>query len=351
MSKNANLHRAKKNKKDEFYTQIDDISAEMIHYEQHFKGKTIYMNCDDPSWSNFWRYFHLNFVRLGLKKIISTHYEYENVSTYKMEYEGGNDADFKVGVRTNLEKNGDFRSSECIEILKESDIIITNPPFSLFREFVSLLMKYDKKFIIIGNQNAITYKEIFPLIKENKLWLGFGFKGNVGFFGSPYQDIAKASQHKEGLIRVSGVMWFTNLDHSKKHKLLETSYYYSKRDSLYPDLYPKYDNYDAINVDKVSEIPMDYNGIMGVPITFLDKYNPKQFEIIGLSSKDNCKDVPRLHNNTYYNGYIRGKVVTRVESNMPLLLGNIAGGTKCTKQGFPDIYQLYWRMFIRRKII
>ena len=173
MAKNTSLHVAKNAKKDEFYTQLEDINAEMVHYENQFKGKTVLMNCDDPKWSNFWRYFHIEFERLGLKKIIATHYEYGDVSSYKMEYTGGNDADIKAGIKTDLISNGDFRSPECIEILKEADIVVSNPPFSLFKIYLALLMEYHKKFIIWGNNNAITYKEVFPLIRDNKMWLGY----------------------------------------------------------------------------------------------------------------------------------------------------------------------------------
>lgn len=173
---------------------------------------------------------------------------------------------------------GDFRSEESIALLKQADIVVTNPPFSMFREYVAQLMDYDKKFIIIGHQNALTYKEIFPLIKDNKMWLGFGFKGSVGFFHSMYKDIAKSSQHKEGMIRVSGVQWFTNLDIQKRHEILDLYKEYN------PEDYPKYDNYNAINVNKTADIPCNYDGVMGVPITFLDKYNPEQFEIFGLSA-------------------------------------------------------------------
>lgn len=267
MGKNNNLHKAKKNKNDEFYTQIEDINAEMVNYEQHFKGKTILMNCDDPTWSNFWRYFHIEFERLGLKKIISTHYEEGEVSTYKLEYTGGNDADFEVGVRTDLEQNGDFRSPECIELLKEADIVITNPPFSLAREYLACLVEYEKNFLIVGDMNWITYKEVFPLLKDNRIWLG---NCSVKEFIQPDGTTKKFGNK----------LWFTNLDHKKRHERIDTPYLYSKRDTLYPDLYPKYDNYDAINVDKTNEIPMDYDGIMGVPITFMDKYCPEQFEIL-----------------------------------------------------------------------
>ena len=278
-----NQQEAKKNKKDEFYTQLPDIEHELNHYREHLKGKVIFCNCDDPELSNFWKFFHLNFEKLGIKKLISTHFVYEDIfqkgETYKLEYEGGNDSDIMVGVKTILIENGDFRSKECVEILEKSDIVITNPPFSLFREYVGQLVEHKKKFVIIGHQNAITYKEVFKLIKENKIWLGYGFNGGAAhFINKHYEDYATAGNHKEGMIRVSGVVWFTNLDISKRNEDLILYKKYNKKD------YPKYDNYKAINVDVTKEIPVDYDGVMGVPITFLDKYNPEQFEIIGLAA-------------------------------------------------------------------
>ena len=243
---------------------------------------------------------------------------------------------------------GDFRSDMSIELLKESDIVVTNPPFSLFREYVALLVKYDKQFLIIGNQNGITYKEFFPLIKENKVWLGYGFNGNVGFFRSPYEDNATSSQHQTGKIRVSGVMWFTNIDHPKRHQIfpLVLGYTYYNHE----DMYPKYDNYDAIEISKTNQIPCDYTGIMGVPITFLEYFCPEQFVIMGLSSEDN--DNLRIHSNDYYNGYEWrfGKDKEgrhKISSWMPLLDTPEKGGTLCQKNGKPDLYQLYWRIFIK----
>lgn len=285
---NEQLNNAKNAKKDEFYTQLEDINAEMIHYEEQFKGKTIFMNCDDPTWSNFWRFFHLEFERLGLKKIVSTHYESGEVASYKMEYTGGDDENIEAGIKTDLIQNGDFRSSESIEILKEADIVISNPPFSLFREYVTQLVEYNKKFIILGNVNALTYKEIFPLVKDNKMWFGASIHSGDRKFYVPDDYPLNASGcgiDKDGrkFIRVKGVRWYTNIDYSARHKDLETPYLYAKKDELYPNLYQKYDNYDAINVDKTNEVPMDYDGVMGVPITFFDKYNPDQFEIVGWS--------------------------------------------------------------------
>lgn len=287
MAKNADLSNAKNAKKDEFYTQLKDINAEMIHYEKQFKEKTVLMNCDDPTWSNFWRYFHIEFERLGLKKIIATHYKCDEIASYKMEYEGGDDENFKIGVKTDLTQNGDFRSSECIDLLKEADIVVTNPPFSLFREYITLLMKHGKQFIIIGNVNALTYKEVFPLIKDNKVWFGASIHSGDRKFYVPDDyplSAAGCGTDSDGhrFIRVKGVRWYTNMDYNARHIDLKTTYFYSKKEQLYPELYPKYDNYDAINVDKTAEIPMDYYEAMGVPITYMDKFNPEQFEIIGV---------------------------------------------------------------------
>lgn len=288
MAKNAGLRRADGAKNDEFYTQLSDIERELSHYKEHFKGKTILCNCDDPRISNFFKYFALNFNEFGLKKIISTCYKNQDVDLFTqndcekavyIEYTGNpNDptsTDFSTIEVKELKGDGDFRSQECIELLKQSDIVVTNPPFSLFREYVAQLLKYEKKFIIVGNQNALSYKEIFPLVKDNKLWLGYGFKGGAAhFINTHYQDYAVAGDHKKGMIRVSGVVWFTNLDIKKRHEELVLYKTYS------PEEYPKFDNYDAINVNKTAEIPMDYDGLMGVPITFFDKYNPDQFEVI-----------------------------------------------------------------------
>lgn len=291
MAGNKNLHDANRAPKDEFYTQLTDIENELRHYKEHFKGKTVLCNCDDPRISNFFHYFSYNFEQLGLKKLITTCYKNQNRDLFSenksesaiyLEYTGDKNGDRipnpeEIGVKP-LKGDGDFRSPECIELLKEADIVVTNPPFSLFREYVTQLVENDKKFIIVGHQNAITYKEIFKLIKENQIWLGFGFKGGAGHFFSTYEDTATAGDHKKGMIRVSGVNWFTNLDINKRHEDLILYKTYT------PEEYPKYDNYDAINVNKTADIPMDYAGVMGVPITFLDKYNPEQFEMLGLSA-------------------------------------------------------------------
>ena len=287
MAKNSNLTAAKNAKKDEFYTQLADIENELRHYKAHFRGKTVLCNCDDPRVSNFFHYFAYSFEELGLKRLITTCFKNQDMDLFSqneseraiwLEYTGDKNGNRvpdpeEIGLHE-LKGDGDFRSQECIDLLKQADIVVTNPPFSLFREYVAQLVEYQKKFLIIGNQNAITYKEIFPLIKENKVWLGYGFKGGAAHFISNYDDVATAGDHRVGMIRVSGVVWFTNLEHTKRHEPLILTSYYT------PEAYPKYDNYDAINVDKTSDIPCDYDGVMGVPITFLDKYCPEQFEMV-----------------------------------------------------------------------
>ena len=289
MAKNDNLHKAKDAKNDEFYTRIEDVAEELRHYKKHFAGKVVLCNCDDPTWSAFWRYFHLNFAELGLKKLISTHYD-RTESTYKMEYEGGDDNNVEVGVKTPLEGNGDFRNRECLDLLDESDIVVTNPPFSLFREYVAVLMKHQKKFLILGNMNALTYKEIFPLVRDNQLWYGASIHSGDRKFYVPNDYPLKASgcgvdNNGQKFIRVKGVRWYTNLDYKARHEKLVLWKNYT------PEEYPKYDNYDAINVNKYSEIPCDYDGVMGVPITFIDYYCPEQFEIVAFRKGNDGKDL------------------------------------------------------------
>lgn len=296
---NKNLHKAKLGKKDEFYTQLSDIEKELRHYKKHFKNKVVFCNCDDPRVSNFFHYFSYNFEALGIKKLITTCYKSQSMDLFSendseqaiyLEYTGDKNGNNipdpnEIGIKQ-LKGDGDFRSQECIELLKEADIVVTNPPFSLFREYVAQLMEYDKKFIIIGHQNAISYKEIFKLIKENKMWLGYGFTGGAAhFINTQYEDYASAGDHKEGMIRVSGVHWFTNLDINKRHEDLILYKTYVQTEYL------KYENYDAINIDKTKDIPFDYKGLMGVPITFLDKYNPEQFEIIGLGISNSGLEI------------------------------------------------------------
>ncbi len=332
MGRNKLLGEAKRNKKDEFYTQLSDIEKEVYYYTALFKGKTVLCNCDDPFESNFFKYFALNFNFLGLKKLLATSFVSSQIAGVEFRYEQYGDAEQKVfafgderlqnpskrpykaivttvhdttgdgGVRmldvaelfkngenqlSVLQGSGDFKSEECIELLEEADIVVTNPPFSLFREYVALLEKHKKKYLIIGNKNAITYKEIFPLIKDNKLWTGVTPMTKDMHFIIPqdYLEDIKNSQRTTAvaiengkLLGRSPAIWFTNLDHKKRHEKLRLGNSYD------PALYPKYNNYDAIEVSKTSDIPKDYDGVMGVPITFLDKYCPEQFEIVGTDS-------------------------------------------------------------------
>jgi hypothetical protein len=297
MAKNLNLREANLNKNDEFYTGYDDIRNELIHYSKHFKGKTIYCNCDDHNGiglgtpkSNFIKYLADNFQAFGIKKIIATHYEKDKKSTkYILDKNntGENIICIEDVMEYKLNSDGDFRSEECIELLKQADIVITNPPFSLFREYVAKLIEYKKKFIIIGNKNAITYKDIFSFIKNNKLWTGNTPFGKDLLFDLPdwfAKELISRKKEGSGYRIINGVLkgrsqsvWFTNLDHRRRHEELDTG----KKYKGFEKMYPHYDNFDAINVNKVSEIPTDYNKIMGVPVTFLDKYNPDQFQIIG----------------------------------------------------------------------
>lgn len=290
---NAALGAARAAKKDEFYTQLTDIEKEMRHYESRFKGKVVYCNADDPRVSAFFRYFSLNFERLGLKKLITTCYQSKERDLFSqndsdeavyLEYTGdknGNRVPDPEEIEVvPLTGNGDFRSAECIELLKQADIVVTNPPFSLFREYITQLMEHDKRFIILGNMAAVTYKEVFPFIRDNKLWYGPSIHSGDREFGVPADyplEAAGSRTDAEGnkFIRVKGVRWFTNLDYPQRHEDLPLYRRYT------PDEYPTYANFEAIDVAKATDIPCDYEGIMGVPITFLDKYSPDQFEIIG----------------------------------------------------------------------
>ena len=297
MSGNKNLNQAMKARQDEFYTQKDDIEAELWHYKKHFNDKVVYCNCDDPCdgpmASEFWKFFVRNFNDWGLKKLIATHYERDEKNfSYKIEAGPDKNGQFKfpgTPKRTPIKSNGDFRSDSCIRLLKQADIVVTNPPFSLFREYVAQLIKYNKKFVIIGPRNAITYKEIFPLISSNKIWLGYGFIHSDAYFRLPEKNAADhAAKYaagvynpETGLVHFRNCTWFTNLDITKRHEPIELrgNYYYGNEEK-----YPKYDNYDAIEVSRTDDIPIDYMGVMGVPITFMDKYCPEQFEILGITS-------------------------------------------------------------------
>lgn len=328
MARNSELGAAKTAKKDEFYTQLTDIEKEMRYYRKHFKGKTVLCNCDDPFESNFFKYFVLNFNRLGLKKLIATCYATSPIMGTQLKYGTGDDGQmffsfgesimddypkrpykavvtavydktgdggidmldvaelFESGENelTELQGDGDFRSEECLALLDESDIVVTNPPFSLFREYLAVLMEHEKYFIIIGNVNGITYKEVFPLIMENKIWFGASIHSGDRKFYVPDDyplNAAGCGIDEDGkrFIRVKGVRWYTNLDLKQRHEEMILVKRYD------PELYPHYDNYDAIEVSKTSDIPYDYDGVMGVPITFIDKYSPDQFEIIGMAKR------------------------------------------------------------------
>lgn len=354
-TKNSSLSRAKDAKEDEFYTQLSDIERELKHYKKHFKGKTVYLNCDDPRVSNFFHYFSYNFEKLGLKKLIATCYKSQAMDLFSkneseeaiyLVYEGDKDGNMVPDVSeiraTALQGDGDFRSDECIELLKEADIVVTNPPFSLFREYVAQLMDYKKKFLIVGNQNAISYKEIFALIKDNMLWLGVN-NGDMAFKVPDYYEPRPTrywvDEDGQKWRSLGNAAWFTNLDFAKRH---EDLILYKTYDA---ELYPTYDNYDAIEVSKVADIPMDYDGVMGVPLTFLDKYNPAQFAILGLSgtsypttktygTKERVVDGVRKKSNTGTLGCV-------------IKTDSFGAGTHFDV-GYP-VKGIYRRLFIQRK--
>ncbi len=381
---NSNLRKANKAKKDEFYTQLIDIENESKHYREYFKDKIVLCNCDDPFESNFFKYFAMNFNHLGLKKLICTSYDtspivYTQLSlfddmplkttlnkyrkAYKIEItevldyncDGAvdlSDVEYLLKNKNNtlvrLNGDGDFRSEECVELLKQADVVVTNPPFSLFREYVAQLMEYKKKFLIIGNVNAITYKEIFKLIKSEKIWGGYVFNKTLEFeLPCNYEGEIKNGK-KYG--KVPSITWFTNLP-TRKRK--ETLLLYKK---YTPEEYPTYDNYNAINVDKVSDIPYDYDGYIGVPITFLDKYNPDQFDIVGLlqSSSDELAGIPNLR---YYGDFkemrqdmtYTGALGSKANGN-PVLQGKSKKGNFLYNEETKEyVHSLYARILIRRR--
>jgi len=337
---NKNLHKAKNAKKDEFYTQLSDIEKELKHYKEQFRGKVVYCNCDDPFESHFFKYFAANFNALKLKTLITTSYvrspivggqlplfEVEGLKPsgkepFRIEIKEVSDINRNGAINlddveyllkhdkntaTPLNGNGDFRSTECLKLLKKADIVVTNPPFSLFREYVAQLVEYDKKFLILGDQNAITYKDIFKLIKENKLWLGYDNGGTKWFQVPDGYDITTESRKKivNGVkyFSMGRILWFTNLDTTKRQKKLDLYKKYTLQE------YPTYDNYDAIEVSRVSAIPTDYKGAMGVPVTFIDKYNPDQFEIIWTTDRggDGMLEDIRLPHTRYDAPVVKGK--------------------------------------------
>jgi hypothetical protein len=304
---NTSLGRARIAKEDEFYTQLPDIERELRHYKQHFKGKVVYLNCDDPRVSNFFHYFTYNFEMLELKKVIATCYKSQAVDLFSqndsdqaiwLEYTGDKDDNrvpdlSEIGIK-NLKGDGDFRSEESVELLKQADIVVTNPPFSLFREYVAQLVEYDKKFVIIGPTGAISYKEIFLLLRDNKMWLGNGFlAGNAYFKVSDPGNYAKGVYNPAtGLVKFRNVSWYTNLDIAKRHEEFVAVKPYSPKD------HPKYDNFDAIEVSRLVDVPKDYEKVMGVPVTFLQCHNPDQFDLIGNEYTLNISKG---------RGYVRGK--------------------------------------------
>jgi len=324
MARNATnelLQKAKKSKSDEFYTQLSDIESELKYYKSHFENKVVYCNCDDPQISNFYKYFALNFKELGLKKLIASCYREQVRDLFNPKkdengffYEYTGTLDEKTIPSSNdivyFNGDGDFRSPESIELLKQSDIVVTNPPFSLFREHVAQLVKYKKKFLLIGNINAITYKEIFKLIKENKAWLGINLgRGISGFIVPEYYELygteARIDENGNRIVSPNNCLWLTNLDTSKRHEdIVLTKKYFGNETE-----YPKYDNYDGINVNKTQDIPLDYKGVMGVPITFLHKFNPDQFEIIKFRKGNDEKDLSVNGKCPYFRILIRNKRV------------------------------------------
>lgn len=377
------LDKAKKNKADEFYTQLPDIEAELRHYKDQLRDKVVFCNCDDPYESNFFKYFAMNFNFLGLKKLIATSYSGSPVAGQQLplfDVQGlqGNgtdarhphkieisevrdenadgaidlaDVEYLLKNRKNtltlLKGDGDFRSPECIDLLKEADIVVTNPPFSLFREYVAQLMEYEKKFIIIGSKNAITYKEIFKLIQENRVWLGNGFPNGNAFFRIPAEysrEWANGVYNPEtGLVKFRNVGWFTNLDFEKRHESLILYKQYT------PEEYQHYDNFDAINVDKVSEIPYDYDGAMGVPITFLDKYNPEQFEILGITKTWFGSATKTYPNQTQVNTNGSKSVVSKLNDGAAIKVEVPPHDKTYYVVGSDCFIQLYARIIIRRK--
>lgn len=352
----THLRSAMKAKKDEFYTQLTDIERELRHYKKHFRDKVVYCNCDDPRISNFFHYFSYNFEQLGLKKLIATCYKSQQRDLFSrndaeqaiwLEYDGAKDGSNvpdpdKIGINY-LQGDGDFRSAETIELLKQADIVVTNPPFSLFREYLAQLLEYDKKFILVGHQNAITYKEIFPLIRDNKLWLGYGFPGGATHFYSQYENRAAATDRRDGMIRVSGVHWFTNLEHTKRHEDLILYKTYS------PEEYPSYDNYPAIDVSKTVEIPADYDGLMGVPITFLDKYNPEQFEIVGIAKAPLGEPTKFYPKQTQVNKKGVRSTVTKLNDGPALKVEVPPEGKTYYEVDEQTYIQAYARILIRNK--
>ena len=324
MRKNENdyLRKAKKNKNDEFYTQLEDIEKELEYYKKHFKGKVVYCNCDDPTISNFYKFFAKNFKVLGLKKLIASCYVESDFNLFNFDLKTSNGFYYVYSGMpeeeliptldnvTFFNGDGDFRSKDCLELLKQSDIIVTNPPFSLFREFLAQIVDFGKSFLIIGNINAITYKETFKLIGENKIWMGVHMgRGISGFIVPKHYELygteTRINEYGERIISPNNCLWLTNLDIQKRHRDIELTKNYEGNESFYPT----YDNYNGINVNKTIDIPYDYKGVIGVPITFLHKYSPEQFEIVGFRKGNDGKDLSVNGKSTYFRILIRNKKV------------------------------------------
>ena len=388
MAGNSNLASAMGAKQDEFYTQLGTIEDELRHYRKHFKGKTVLCNCDDPFESNFFKYFALNFNRLGLKKLMATCYDgspimgtlfdafeerenpktaYKAVVTTVHDATGNNAVEmedvaelFRIGENSieKLEGNGDFRSAECLELLDEADIVVTNPPFSLFREYVATLIAHNKKFVVMGNQNAITYKEIFPLIKDNELWLGY-HSGHTLFevpdtYGIP--DFYDKEDHQKlrsnGYVvdedgklwrNLGNICWFTNLDIRKRHDQMILIRKYK------PEEYPRYDNYDAIEVSMAANIPMDYDGVMGVPITFLDKFNPDQFEIIDVTQSWGTSSTKKYPRQTQVNKNGKRSQVTKLNDGAAIKVSEPPQGKTYYIVDGENYIKVYARVLIKNK--
>ncbi len=384
MVKNATLTQAKSSKTDEFYTQLSDIEVEMHHYREHFRGKVIFCNCDDPYESNFFKYFAMNFNFLGLKKLMATSYSGspiagQQLSLFDVRNAGVASSDMRIpykieiaevtdenadgavdlsdveyliknrkNILTPLKGNGDFRSPECIELLKEADIVVTNPPFSLFREYIGQLVEHDKKFIIIGNVNAIAYKEVFKLIKGNRVWLGQSIHSGDREFRVPDSYPLQAAgfrvdENGVKYIRVKGVRWFTNLDFKERHETITLYKNYT------PEEYPRYDNFDAIEVSKTAEIPCNYYGAMGVPITFLDKYNPEQFDILGITKTWFGGATKIYPNQTQVGIDGRKSIVTKLNDGAAIKVDEPPQDKTYYIVGNEYFIQLYARILIKRK--
>lgn len=405
MARNATnklLHKAKSSKSDEFYTQYHDIEKEVSAYLDYdanvFRDKVVYCNCDDPYESNFFRYFVLNFNRIGLKQLITTSYKPSPIANTQLELFDENPTPIQVKGRpkvtankliinevgdidgdgsfslkdvalqlkanknnewTPLEGDGDFRSDEAISLLKQSDIVITNPPFSVFREYIKQLVDYDKKFLIIANINAITYKEIFPLIKENKIWLGTGMGRWISGFIVPesyelFGTEARIDEKGTRIVATNNCLWFTNLDHGKRHQELplmtmQDNIKFSKHKDIKGKEYQKYDNYDAIEVPFTDAIPGDYDGVMGVPITFLDKYNPEQFEIVGLTKTWYGSATKTYPPQIQVGSNGNRSEVTKLNDGATLKLNNSPSGQTYYIVDGENYIQLYARVLIKQK--